>query len=320
MTKGSFQDELEKKATRALLTRAVYRWESAVIIGLTLVLTAFVKPPFPFWEQWFWLALGGLGEIGLVWTSLADPEFRAKAVAEMFREKFQSRSVRDAGLRKQVEKAQEYRDRIDQTINKSREGVLRDHLREVSRGINTWAENVYRLAARLDAYHADRMIQDDMNAVDPAIQEWKKKLALEDDDNVKRQISQTIAQKQIQRDNLLKLKNVMEQAEAQLESTLTAMGTVYSQIMILSARDVASGRAQRLQQDVNDQVQALQDVVTTVDEVYQSGDTVAASDMRHEGSALDAAAQPPAQAAPSATGQAQRKGTGAAKDTQRRGN
>ena len=301
MTKGSFQDELEKKATRALLTRAVYRWESAVIIGLTLVLSAFVPHPLSFWQPWFWLILGGLGEVGLVWTSLTDPEFRAKAVSEIFREKFQSRSVRDGALRKQIEKAQEYRDRIDQSINKSRDGVLRDHLRDVSRGINTWAENLYRLAARLDAYHADKMIQDDMSAVDPAIQEWKKKLALEDDDTVKRQISQTIAQKQIQRDNLLKLKNVMEQAEAQLESTLTAMGTVYSQMMLLSARDVASGRAQRLQQDVNDQVQALQDVVTTVDEVYQSGDA--------EGSVFDTTAQPPAQAASSATGQARRKGT-----------
>ena len=57
MTKGSFQDELEKKATRALLTRAIYRWESAVILGLTLVLTAFVKPPLPFWQQWFWWIL-----------------------------------------------------------------------------------------------------------------------------------------------------------------------------------------------------------------------------------------------------------------------
>ena len=271
MTKGSFQDELEKKATRALLTRAIYRWESAVILGLTLVLTAFVKPPLPFWQQWFWLALGGLGEVGLIWTSLTDPEFRAKAVAEMFREKFQSRSVRDAGLRKQVEKAQEYRDRIDQTINKGHEGVLRDHLQDVSRGINTWAENVYRLAGRLDAYLADKMIHDDLRGVDPAIDGLKKRLALEDDDTVKRQISQTIAQKQIQRDNLLKLENVMEQAQFQLESTLTAMGTVYSQVMILGARDVASGRAQRLQQDVQDQVQALQDVVRSMDEVYQTG-------------------------------------------------
>jgi hypothetical protein len=297
MAKGSFQDELETRATRALLTRAVYRWESAAIIALTLILAVFVPHPLPFWQSWFWFVLGGLGEVGLVWTSLKDPEFRAKAVAEIFRAKFQSRTIRDAALRKQVEKAQEYRDRIDQGINNSREGVLRDHLQDVSRGINVWSENVFRLASRLDAYHADRMIQDDMTAVGPAIQEWMKKLALEDDDTVKRQISQTIAQKQIQRDNLSKLKNVMEQAEAQMESTLTAMGTVYSQIMILSARDVASGRAQRLQQDVNDQVQALQDVVTTVDEVYQSGD------------ALGVTVGPPPSPPPVAAGQARRKGT-----------
>ncbi len=167
MTKGSFQDELEKKATRALLTRAVYRWESAAIIGLTLILAAFVPHPLPFWQPWFWLILGGLGEMGLVWTSLTDPEFRARAVAEMFREKFQSRSVRDGALRKQVEKAQEYRDRIDQTINKGREGVLREHLQDVSRGINTWAENVFRLAARLDAYLADKMIHDDLQCGGP---------------------------------------------------------------------------------------------------------------------------------------------------------
>jgi len=49
------------------------------------------------------------------------------------------------------------------------------------------------------------------------------------------------------------------------------MGTVYSQIMILGSRDVASGRAQRLGQDIADQVQALQDVVETMDEVYQAG-------------------------------------------------
>ena len=63
----------------------------------------------------------------------------------------------------------------------------------------------------------------------------------------------------------------MEQAQFQLESTITAMGTVYSQMMLLGSRDVASGRAQRLQQDIADQVQALQDVVHTVDEVYQAG-------------------------------------------------
>jgi hypothetical protein len=271
MAKSSFQEELERKATRTILTRSVYRWESAVIIGLTLILFALVHPPFGFWQQWFWLVLGALGEVGLVWSSLTDPEFRAQAVAEMFREKFNARDIRGQKLRAQAEKALEYRDRIDDVIGKSREGVLREHLKDVSRDITAWVENVFRLARRLDAYEADEMIHQDLQSVEPAIEVLKRRLASEDDDTVKRQISQAIAQRQIQRDNLRKLQNVMERAEFQMEGTLTAMGTVYSQMMILGSRDVASGRAQRLQQDITDQVQALQDVVTTMDEVYHAG-------------------------------------------------
>ncbi len=271
MARESFQDELEKRAGRAILTRAVYRWESAAIIALTLILVVLVRHPLPFWQPWYWLILGGLGEIGLIWSSLQDPEFRAQAVAEMFHEKFKPRQIRNAALRSQVEKALEYRDRIDQAIHKGRAGVLRDHLKDTSHGITTWMESVFRLAQRLDAYLADQVIRQDLQAVEPAIESLKKRLALEDDEAVKRQISQAIAQRQIQRDNLRKLQNVMERAQFQLESTLTAMGTVYSQIMILGSRDVASGRADRLQQEIADQVQALQDVVQTVDEVYQAG-------------------------------------------------
>ncbi|MFC2036740.1 hypothetical protein ACFLYD_02050 [Chloroflexota bacterium] len=271
MTKRSFREELERRATRAILTRSVYRWESAVIIALTLVLYFLVPKPLPFWQPWFWLVMGALGELGLVWSSLKDPEFRAKAVAEMFRAKFKAREIKDKKLRGQVEQALEYRDRIDEVIGQSREGVLREHLKDVSRGITDWMENVFRLAKRLDAYQADETIRRDLQVVEPAIEKLKTRLVLEDDDAVKRQISQAIAQRQIQRDNLRKLENVMQRAEFQLESTITAMGTVYSQMMILGSRDVAAGRAQRLQQDISDQVQALQDVVQTMDEVYRTG-------------------------------------------------
>jgi hypothetical protein len=276
MAKSTFQEELEKRAARAILTQSVYRWESAVIIALTmslalLTLVGVIPALFGFVQWWFWLILGALGEVGLVWSSVRDPEFRAKAVAGMFHEKFNAREIKNEALRERVVKALEYRDRIDEAISTSREGVLRDHLTDVSQGITDWMENVFRLAKRLDAYMADDMIQQDMQAVDPAIAALKTRLAREDSDDVKRQISQTIAQRQIQKDNLLKLQNVMERAQFQLESTITAMGTVYSQMMILSSRDVAAGRAQRLQQDIADQVQALQDVVYTMDEVYQAG-------------------------------------------------
>jgi hypothetical protein len=70
------------------------------------------------------------------------------------------------------------------------------------------------------------------------------------------------------------------------------MGTVYSQMMILGSRDVASGRAQRLEQDITDQVQALQDVVTTMDEVYHaSGDLFGLGLSADDLTALNAGAQ-----------------------------
>ncbi len=276
MAKSDFQEELERRAGRAILIRSVYRWESAVIIALTvslalLTLVGVIPALFGVFQWWFWLLLGAMGEIGLVWSSVKDPEFRAKAVAEMFREKYKAGEITNGALRQRVEKALEYRERIDQAIAQSREGIMRDHMADVSQGITNWMENVFKLARRLDAYMTDNTLRQDLQSIDPAIEALKKRLALEDDDTVKRQISQTIAQKQIQRDNLRKLQNVMERAQFQLESTITAMGTVYSQMMLLGSRDVASGRAQRLQQDITDQVQALQDVVHTMDEVYQAG-------------------------------------------------
>jgi hypothetical protein len=270
MTKGNVRDELEKRAARAILQRSIYRWESAAIIGLTLILAVFVPQPLPFWQWWFWLVLGLAGEAALVWSSVKDPEFRAKAVSEMFHEKFGARDIRSKALRARVDKALEYRDGIDETISTGREGILRDHMSDVSRDITHWMENVMRLVRRLDAYMADDVIRQDLQSVEPAIESLKQRLALEDSDQVKRQISQAIAQKQIHRDNLRKLQNAMEQAQFQLESTITAIGTVYSQVKLLSARDIASGRGQRLQQEIVDQVQALQDVVETVDEMAQA--------------------------------------------------
>jgi hypothetical protein len=275
MAKQSFREQLEKRAGRAILTRSIYRWESAVIIALTmslalLTLTGVIPALFGIIQWWFWLILGALGEIGLVWSSVKDPEFRARAVGEMFREKFEPRGIKNNVLRARVEKALEYRERFDGVIAKSREGVMRDHMADVSQGTTDWMENIFELAKRLDAYMADDMLRQDLQSVEPSIEALKKRLALEEDDAVKRQISQTIAQKQIQRDNLHKLQNVMERAQFQLESTITAMGTVYSQMMILGSRDVASGRAERLQGDIDDQVQALQDVVQTMDEVYHA--------------------------------------------------
>ena len=48
------------------------------------------------------------------------------------------------------------------------------------------------------------------------------------------------------------------------------MGTIYSQLLLVGVKDIDSGRAQRLREDITEQVKQLQDVVSSMDEVYRA--------------------------------------------------
>ena len=63
----------------------------------------------------------------------------------------------------------------------------------------------------------------------------------------------------------------MDRAELQLENTLTALGTVYSQALLLDARDMDSTKTQRLRDNISEQVASLNDLQSSLDEVYQAG-------------------------------------------------
>ncbi|MBC8447027.1 MAG: hypothetical protein H8D78_04685, partial [Chloroflexi bacterium] len=56
--------------------------------------------------------------------------------------------------------------------------------------------------------------------------------------------------------------------ELQTDHSLSALGTVYSQILLIGAREVDSGGAQRLREDIRQQVTSLQDMVDSINEVY----------------------------------------------------
>ena len=71
----------------------------------------------------------------------------------------------------------------------------------------------------------------------------------------------------------------MARADLQLDHSLASLGTVYSQILLIGSKDVDSDRAERLRDDIRDQVLALQDIMESLNEVYGGGesDTLAAA-------------------------------------------
>jgi len=262
-------EELRRRAMWAMWSYAFFRWESAVVIALVILLTFFLPQPFPWWQPWYWIAGGVIAEVALVYSSFTDPEVGARVVAEMLRETFNPQRLRNPANQARVEKAFQYRAQIEAAIRAQRDSLLREHLQQTARGIDAWITGIYSLAERLDRYQNDAIIAQDMKTVPQSIAALQARLRNEDDPTVRAQLEATIRDKQAQLESLRNLENLMERADSQLEGTLSALGTVYAQIQYVGAKDIDSGQAQRLRQEIADRVAALQDLVNSVDDVYR---------------------------------------------------
>jgi len=267
MAKGN---ELKQRVSRAIIAHAFFRLESALTIALTIILVFLFPMPFPWWQWWYWVILGLIGEALIIYTSITDEVTSQRVVADMLRQEFNPREIHSPEYRQRVEKALEYRQRIEEHTRSIKAGVLRDHLSDTTADIADWVANVFGLAKRLDLYHNDQVLFQDQREVPREIAALRSRLQREDDEAVRQQLQQAIASKEEQLVNLEKLQNMMEKAEYQLETTLTALGTVYSQLLLINAKDIDSGRAQRLREDIAEQVAALQSLQETLDEVYGS--------------------------------------------------
>ncbi len=264
------QNNLEERAWWALLSYALFRWESGVVIATTILLAYFYPRPFVWWPAWGWVLLGAVTEALIVWTSLTDARTGQQVVADMLHERYNPSRIHTKDYRRQMERALTYRRRIDEAIQANPAGVLRDHVGDKVGELETWLDSIYRLAQRLDRYARDTLIQEDRAAVRADLRELQAHLHHEQSSDVRTEIEQAIAQKKTQQETLEKLQDTMDKAAYQLETTVSALGTVYSQIQLVGARKEEGGRAERLRQDIADQVNSLQDLLATMDEVYRS--------------------------------------------------
>jgi chromosome segregation ATPase len=204
-----------------------------------------------------------------VYSSLSDSENNRHVVASMLQDEFQPERLADKKLQVQVEEALDYRSRITAAIRERRDSVLKDNLSETAGQIDDWLENIYNLARRLDRYQQEKTILErDKDRATVRLRELEQKLQNERDEAVTRQIKTTMENLQRQFDTIEKLEKTMDRANLQLETTLSSLGTIYSQTMLVGAKDIDTGRAKRLQQEIADEVHELDNVLLAMEEVY----------------------------------------------------
>lgn len=264
----SVTDELKQRAGKAIVAHAFFRVESALTICLTILLAFFMPRPLAWWRWWYWLIMGAVAEALVVYTSITDERTAAVVVGEMLRARYDPAEIKTRSLRQKVEQALQYREQIERIIAGLPMGVLRDHLYDSTKGIADWIGTLFAIAKRLDVYTRDDLLHRDMREVPASIPPLYKALAQERDATVRQQIEATLAAKKAQQVNLEALQNKMEEAEFLLEETLTALGTVYSQFQLISAQKLGGAEARNLSLDIREQVQRLQDILASMNQVY----------------------------------------------------
>lgn len=259
---------LEERARRAILQYALFRPESALLLAVTILLS-FFAPQYIGIPWWTWLAGGLAGEAALVYSSLTDAEAHRRVIANMLHDEFRPERLRDPWLQQQVRDAFDYRDRIAAAIRERRDTVLKDHLADTASQLDEWLEEVYGLAQRLDRYQTERNLHlRNREQAQARLQELQQQLDHELAPAVRQDIEYNIASLNRQLSAIEQLENAMHRARLRLENTLTAMGTIYTQTMLVGARDIDSGRARRLRLEITEEVNELSDVLHAMDEVY----------------------------------------------------
>lgn len=262
------RSDIQKRAQSAVLQYAIFRWESALVIGLTIVLFFLVPRPFAWWPRFGWLILGLAGLGALIYSSLTDAATNAKVVLQLFQEQFDVGRIKDKELRSDLETAMEYQRRIEIQVRQQNRTLLRDRLNETANQITQWIANMYELALRLDSYRRDDLLAKQRSTLPQELKDLTEQRKRATNANVQAQLDQVIDGKGKQWQALRDLDDRMQQAELQMEQSLAALATIYSQIQLVDAQSVESGRAERLQSDIRDQVDRLGDLVTSINEVY----------------------------------------------------
>lgn len=266
------REALEERVQKAIWQESFVRWESGVVLALTAILTTFSALGLPlvdFVPFWGWLLGGLLAEAGLVYSSVLDAEFGRKVVAKMLQNEFKPERLKDKKLQQQMNEALDYRSRIEKGIRERTDSVLKDELTETAGQIDDWLENIYDLAQRVDRYQEERKIlHRDRVRAETRVAQLEAEFNKVQNPAVKEQIQTTLNSLERQLQTLQTLEATIQRARLQLENSLTHLGTIYSQTMLVDAKDIDRGSARRLRHEIAEEVTELNDLLVSMDEVY----------------------------------------------------
>jgi hypothetical protein len=269
MTTDSTELNVRERVKRALVMNALTDWRGGIILAIAILLAFFGPDLFPAIPWWVWLIGGGAAWGAIVLSILNDEKAAAQVAADLLKQKYEPTTIKSGDMRDKLIKAFEYRSQIAAGVARTRKGVLRDHLEQTAAEIDNWIGGLWEVARRVDTFETDRTIQQDLQSVPTMVRNLETRAKNEPHADVRQQIEETLATRRAQLESLQNLQQANERGKLQIDQTLSSMGTVYSQLLLMDAKDIDSGKYQRLQDDIAEEVKGLREIAEAMDEVYQ---------------------------------------------------
>ncbi|GIK42663.1 MAG: hypothetical protein BroJett011_64960 [Chloroflexota bacterium] len=165
-----------------------------------------------------------------------------------------------------LDKALAYQAQIENLIKSTSNSSTRARLQDLAAQVSDWIEAIEDLVKRIDSFQGNNLIRQDLEAVPQAIAKLEAQLAQESDPAIHNQLERTLTSRRNQLASLERLQTTMKRAEIQIESTLSALGTIYSQLLTGESTDHVADYS-RLSGEVDEEVRLLQDRLEALEEV-----------------------------------------------------
>jgi hypothetical protein len=266
--KSLLPSRLPDRARSLIWQNALYRWENAVMVAGTILLSAFGPLGQPL-NMIVWPLLGLVGVGAVMYSSLTNPRTNSELLLRIFQAQFDLKAIKAPDLNKAVTLALEYQRRIEAQVRQQHESPLWSQPEDAANQMEEWITNVYRLALRLDAYRRDTLNKQQLERVPQELKALKTQRQSETHPTFQAELDQLLDSKQKQLDALQALDTRMRQASYQLEQSLAALGTVDSQVQLIDSHDRDGGKQERVRENVKEEVARLGDLVTSINEVYE---------------------------------------------------
>jgi len=165
-----------------------------------------------------------------------------------------------------LDKARTYKEQINNLIKSTSHQKVHARLQDLGTQVDEWVKAIEDIAKRVDSIQQNTLIHQDLESIPQSIEDLEEQLANESDEATRIELEGTLVNRKNQLAALERLQSTINRAEIKIESILSALGTIYSQVLTAQSTNHVADYS-HLSAEVDEEVRVLQDHLEALEEV-----------------------------------------------------